>query len=460
MKGRRNKVLFIVGFIVVAFILGSVSIKLSLKDCPLRTYVPADGFPEKEGLVSLKKAVATSQWARKYDVNCQTCHTAFPRLSFFGEQFKRNGYQMPGTEDGDENKTEVNEHLFIDKLQNLFGLRINITPARFQMNTLTTNGVRKNNLSFGNPNWLQLFTAGSIFKNTSIFIETEIDSNGTSVAHNNWMVLGFENIFKTSLFNVRVGKLSPMENVSQSGRLRMIPSVRIEAISGIVSGGGYSAAAEAAALAGQGVTTANSTHDDAVPLANASPSIEVYGYKGPVLYSVGVTNGRGLTDSNKYKNFFGTLRLDLEDGPLAGSNISGWGYLGWDTANNARARQVDRFWRTTGSANLRWKDLDVVALFVYGRDDNWNLLPTKTRQNSKGISGQVGYLISPMLFTALQYDWVDGTDGSDNFNRLSPCFTVMLRENMRIDLIGRIDLRNTPTTGRQHEVAVNIRSMF
>ena len=49
-------------------------------------------------LVLPRDAGAVSQWARKYEVDCTMCHTAFPRLTHFGERFMRNGFQWPDDE--------------------------------------------------------------------------------------------------------------------------------------------------------------------------------------------------------------------------------------------------------------------------------------------------------------------------------------------------------------------------
>ena len=40
---------------------------------------------------------ATSQWARKFGMSCSSCHTIFPRLNSFGEEFLKNGYQLVST---------------------------------------------------------------------------------------------------------------------------------------------------------------------------------------------------------------------------------------------------------------------------------------------------------------------------------------------------------------------------
>lgn len=61
-------------------------------------------------IVATVAGVAAPAWAvpafaRKYKTSCVTCHTIFPKLTPFGEQFRRNGYRFPGV-DGDATKAE------------------------------------------------------------------------------------------------------------------------------------------------------------------------------------------------------------------------------------------------------------------------------------------------------------------------------------------------------------------
>jgi thiol-disulfide isomerase/thioredoxin len=51
------------------------------------------------------RAWAIPAFARKYKTSCVTCHTIFPKLTPFGEQFRRNGYRFPGI-DSDNTKAE------------------------------------------------------------------------------------------------------------------------------------------------------------------------------------------------------------------------------------------------------------------------------------------------------------------------------------------------------------------
>src|ERR1041385_8492279 len=46
-------------------------------------------------IIAPGKAFAISNWARKYNVDCLTCHSpAVPRLNAFGHQFRKMGYRM------------------------------------------------------------------------------------------------------------------------------------------------------------------------------------------------------------------------------------------------------------------------------------------------------------------------------------------------------------------------------
>src|SRR5574342_568151 len=49
-------------------------------------------------LATAAQARAVPAFARKYGTSCLTCHTVFPKLTPFGEAFRRNGYRFPGVD--------------------------------------------------------------------------------------------------------------------------------------------------------------------------------------------------------------------------------------------------------------------------------------------------------------------------------------------------------------------------
>jgi hypothetical protein len=60
-------------------------------------------------------ADAIPAFAKKYDAPCSLCHTGWPKLSETGVLFKLNGYQMPGTADGNvAAKRDTGDNVFLD----------------------------------------------------------------------------------------------------------------------------------------------------------------------------------------------------------------------------------------------------------------------------------------------------------------------------------------------------------
>ena len=58
-------------------------------------------------LLAPPPARALSVWSRKYATSCATCHTVYPKLTQFGEAFRRNGYRFPAVVDSDYIKSDI-----------------------------------------------------------------------------------------------------------------------------------------------------------------------------------------------------------------------------------------------------------------------------------------------------------------------------------------------------------------
>jgi len=403
-------------------------------------------------LVAIPSAAhATSQWSRKYGVSCTTCHTAaFPRLNHYGEKFMRNGYQDLGTEDGDTaGKQAIGDRLFMDDVGNLFGFRLNLVPLRAVTDDRQRqDGSYGTRVDLGAANWLQLFTAGSISKNVSIFIETEVPFDGK--VHNSWFRLGFHNLLGTSALNVWVGVMDPLELHVASGRLPMIPPIRQDVF--------Y-------------VKSSNALGDESLNLREGRPAVALYGSAGPLVYEVGVDNGPTLKDTNAAKNVWGTLRGELDGGPLEGSAVSVWGNWGRDSKvitdvdGVVTGRAKNDFWRVSPGANLRLQDLDVIAAWVYGNDANWGLAATGPELASvfHGLLVQAGHPIGTMFHVAAQFDrvWSDDAPGLE-LQKAGAALSYLPRENWRLMLVPRVDALPLAATHprRNHELTLAIRTMF
>ncbi len=419
-------------------------------------------------------ASATAQWSRKYKLSCQTCHSAFPRLNYYGQRFMRNGYQDPDNmvPDGDETgKTALNDITFIDKIGNLLGVRLNINALQYRTNAIeevsADEGVDnevKDQLSFGSTGWVQLFVAGSIAKNKSIFIEMEFTDEKY---HYSWYKFGFHNIFDSSLANVIVGNVPARDYGAYPNRLRIMGPVKGD-VFGIKSSGG---------------ATSDDLDEAALNASGSRPGIQYYGYQGPVLVWGGVSPGdNGATsnigrDLNDKIHYWGGLRLEATEEmglPIEGSAVSAWYYKGTDTGHElTKARSefgpsYNDYTRMSFETEVRAGDFEVMAAYLMGKDENWALHTDEDNWleiEYSGISVVGGYMQETpagLMHYCLQYDNVTSDDVSDlEVTYVTPSISFFPRENIRIGLYGRFDM----TDGRAgdekaNDIFLNIRTMF
>lgn len=382
-------------------------------------------------------AEAVSQWARKYQVDCTMCHTSFPRLNYFGEKFLRNGFQMPDDEpDGDtEGKDKISNDLFIDKVGNWFGARLSLTPMLYKTNDLTVDGEKEGSFNIGNSNWLQLFVAGSIFKNVSIFIEQEFEVDGSKFS---WFHLYFTNLADTYV-NFQVGKLSPVDFTPFPDRLRMW---------------GKSDVLNVKSSGGKG--------ENSVTIRQSRPGIQYYGYKGSLVWFAGIDNGKNASDLDRQKNYWAGLRFELPGSVKSnfeGSSVGFHYYSGTDTKNFTTARIENDFRRYTFSANSRYMEkFDIQATYQIGEDDNYTLADTPVATKFQGITISGGYWVYP-FYVVVQYDQITSDDLPGlEMKKLSPSIWFFTRENFKTGLAVRFDLSDAEA--KKHEYALQIRTMF
>lgn len=389
-------------------------------------------------LFSVSDTEAVSQWSRKYKVACTTCHTAFPRLNYFGEKFMRNGFQWPGeAPDGDKkSKEEISEDLFIDQVGNWLGARVSLTPFKFKTNDLTRSGRTEDSFNAGNTNFLQFFVAGSIFKNVGVFIEQEFE---TDAAVTNWFHLFFTNIFDSSLLNFQVGRLSPVDFTPYSDRVRIFQKSDV-----------------------MNVKSSNGAGDNSIDVRSPRPGIQYYGYRGPLVLFAGLDNGKDASDTDRGKNRWGGARLEITEKmktQFTGSSIGFHSYFGTDTANTAISQRKNDFRRYSTSANLRYKDtVDLQFVYLIGEDDNFDLAATAVKKDFTGFTATGAYWAIPWYFV-LQYDQIDSKDiRSLELNKITPSIWYFLRENFSVGLVGRIDVSDA--TQKKHEAFMEIKTMF
>lgn len=165
---------------------------------------------------SQKTARAVPPFARKTDLACSKCHTAFPRLNSFGRQYKLNGYVRDGEK---EEQQEVTEDFEFEKAFSA-GAVYKLRPYDKK---------KGSNYKLRAAHEVEIFLAGSaggeIGKNISFFGELEAEEENTNAM--GWDIgvamlkVGFHpsEQFNLVLGNMTVSSDDPFQNVSNEGRL-------------------------------------------------------------------------------------------------------------------------------------------------------------------------------------------------------------------------------------------------
>ncbi|MGB9665261.1 MAG: hypothetical protein ACPL25_10150 [Ignavibacteria bacterium] len=129
-------------------------------------------------------------FARKYSMSCQTCHSPFPRLKDYGDQFARNGFVLVDKdapryfqETGDAELSLIRD----------FPLALRIEAfATFKHKS------NEDRIDFATPYMIKFLSGGALTKNVSYYFYLYLNEKGeiTSVED---AYLMFNNVFNTDL---------------------------------------------------------------------------------------------------------------------------------------------------------------------------------------------------------------------------------------------------------------------
>ena len=149
---------------------------------------------------------AIPAFARKYGLPCSACHTAWPELNNFGQVFRDNGYQLGNERDSPiwQNPSyfpvtfRITPNWHRESTNNL---SVDSVPGGGAGSTLVQGKVQQNGFDLSG---MDLWTAGTLYKNISFSLLPSADSTGAFHFENAWV--RFDNLKGSSWLNVKVGK--------------------------------------------------------------------------------------------------------------------------------------------------------------------------------------------------------------------------------------------------------------
>jgi hypothetical protein len=261
------------------------------------------------------KAQAIPAFARRYGTSCQTCHVAFPKLTPFGEAFRRNGFKFPGQDEEfvKQDQVPLGQEAYKQMFPNTvwpgtlaasppiavgFNGSAVVHPTKSSSSATADNGAvfSLQNLAAE----AHLWTGGAFSEHISYYGEVTFADGGTDIEH---AELHFNDLgLSPHLVNLYVG--------------RGVPSLTSFAAHSSFIADSILPALSVTALYGASPDTSFST-------LGQYNLVEVNGmYRGRLIYSVGVNDGANV-DTRTSKNVTGHLGFKVGGMRLDGENATG-----------------------------------------------------------------------------------------------------------------------------------------
>lgn len=343
-------------------------------------------------ILTIQPSHAIPAFARKYSFACAMCHTVWPRLNDFGQQFRLNGYQLTGQE-----SKEI-------PVWQLPGVPISLrTAAGYTSDTFSPSGTEAATNQF-EVNGLDILGGGLLGKNKGFYLaylppitasnglegqDAEFEQANAILSHltkNTWLngrVGRFEAAY-VPISQVRSITISPYEIYTFNGSPGLSPPSTVGSL-------------------------------NTFALADPATGIELTGWNGsPWEYAFGFTNGSAENNTNDGPSdvyLHGAYIIGSGFGQTSGQRLGLMGYFGNARALNTGVRAPFTRWGFDASLNSGPYNAEIQ--FVQGNDNGaFNVFAPGTLYQFNGGFVQVNQFVSNSgLF--FRYDWVN-TPPEDN----------------------------------------------
>lgn len=344
-------------------------------------------------------------FARKYKMSCNVCHSPFPRLKPYGEEFAANGFVL---------KDQEPPRAFRDTGDDMLSLLRELPIAIRLEGFMQYNNGKQEKLDFAAPYVLKLLSGGSITKNISYYFYFFFGERGKVAGLEDAFVV-FNDLFKTGI-SVTVGQFQVSDPLFKRELRLTFEDYHI-----------YKTA--------PGSSRINLTYDRGL--------IFTKGLASGTDITLEILNGSGIEeadtfknfDTDKYKNVFGRISQDIGDHfRIGGCAYYGKEAWGWDD-------YVNKVWMWGADATLDLNNFQINAQYITRHDDNPLYCYTCYNANSNTEvvtrGGFVEAIFTPYgdkskWYAAGLFNWVDSDDVALEYQSVSATLGVLLRRNIRL----------------------------
>lgn len=409
-------------------------------------------------LTAASRADAIPAFARRYGTSCQTCHVVYPKLTPFGEAFRRNGFKFPGVDQEmvKQEQIPLGQEAYREVFPNAvwpgtlatapalaagFNGQATIHPTKHSGSAQADNGA-----AFSLQNLVEeghLWAGGAFTEHVAFFGELTFGADGSldlEHAEVHFNDLGLS----PHLVNLYVG--------------RGVPN--------LTSFGPHSSYIGDGLMAAMAVTALYGATTDSFSTVGQYNLVELNGMShGRFIYSIGVNSGSNLDtrtsqSATAHVGFkLGGMRLDGE-GDTTGNPQKPWaetaltvdafGYRSASHYTNAglMADLDDRTWVLGGHVRATAGSFELDS----GVYNEWHNHATDAGAGVKALAqyDELSYIVYPWLVPAVRLEYVRlAPDGGPNLSDLRVMFgsAFLVRPNLKLTLVALVEHANGSPAG-------------
>ena len=350
-------------------------------------------------LLLQETAFAIPAFARKYNMSCQTCHSPFPKLKPYGDEFAGNGFVLADKEA---------PRYFIETGDDQLSLIREFPLALRLEGYVTYNNKNSEKLDFTAPYLLKFLSGGAVTKNVSYYFYFFFSERGEVAGIEDAYIM-FNNLFDQDL-DLYVGQFQVSDPLFKRELRLTFEDYQLYRVK-------------------PGLTKANLTYDRGLMLTYGLPTktdliLEVLNGTG-----IGAANAFRNFDDDKYKNIFGRISQDISDDLRLGA----FGYFGKEKvgANNSFTNSFNMF-----GPDLTLKLKDQLELnFQYGIRKDDNAFGTNKEIKTNGGFGELIYTPKgdeSKWYAVAIYNWIDSGFDTYDYQTGTLSLGYLLRRNIRL----------------------------
>ena len=354
---------------------------------------------------------AIPAFARKYNMTCKTCHTQFPALQDFGDEFAGNGFLL---------KDQDAPRYFVDTGDPELSLIRDLPIALRLEGYVTYNNKNTEQADFTAPYLVKLLSGGSIAPDVAYYFYFFLSERGEVAGVEDAFIM-FNDLLGSEL-DAYVGQFQVSDPLFKRELRLTFDDYEI-----------YKTKV--------GHSNINLTYDRGIMLT--------YGFESGTDIIFEVLNGTGIGganvfrnfDNDKYKNFMGRISQDV----CEYFRLGGFGFFGKESGENAFGfefpEQTNEVTMFGGDATISFDPLELNLQFVERKDDNpffypnWISETISLEYKTRGAFAELIYRPEgddSKWYTAGLFNWIESEQAHLDIKTFSGHFGYMLRRNIRL----------------------------